>query len=169
MFYLNLHVCHLHLLVMVHKCFVTSLDLLVMGSQCMDDNPSSSIGYDSPLGPWLQDDLDIQLDEPVAGLPPSIAQRGPSQQFPPARQSSTGAALHGAQPGMPAVPGPRPPPGPPGAGLTARPGVAPPRPPPGPPPPGHPAAPPVMAPPPMPSQWPRPQFVHTGAGMLLPS
>ena len=135
-----------------HKLFVT--------------NPSSSI--DSPLGPCLQDDLDIQLDEPVAGLPPSIAQRPPSQQFPLARQSSAGSAHHAAQPGMQSVPGPRPPPGPPGAGLTPRPGVAPPRPPPGPPPPGHPAAaPPVMAPPPMPSQWPRPQFVHTGAGMLL--
>ena len=30
---------------MVHKCFVTTLDLLVMGSQCMEDNPSSSIDY----------------------------------------------------------------------------------------------------------------------------
>ena len=125
-------------------------------------------GIKSPLASCLQDDLDIQLDEPVAGLHPSIAQRPPSPQFPPARQGSTGSAHLGAQPGMPSVPGPRPPPGPPGAGLTPRPGVAPPRPPPGPPPPGHPAAaPPVMAPPPMPSQWPRPQFVHTGAGMLL--
>lgn len=115
-----------------------------------------------------QDDLDIQLDEPVAGLPPSIAQRSTSQQFPPARQSSTGAPAQAPQPGMPAVPGPRPPPGAPGVGLTPRPGVAPPRPPPGPPPPGHPAtAPSVVAPPPMPSQWPRPQFVHTGAGMCL--
>ncbi|DBA76102.1 hypothetical protein WJX77_000791 [Trebouxia sp. C0004] len=110
------------------------------------------------------DDLDIQLDEPVAGLPLSIAQRSSSNQLHTAtRQSSSGALPQGAQP---PVPGPRPPPGapsgPPQAALNPRPGVAPPRPPPGPPPPGHPAA--VLAPPPMPGQWPRPQFVHTGAG-----
>lgn len=125
-------------------------------------------GIDCFLSTGLQDDLDIQLDEPIAGLPPSIAQRPASQQVPPARQSSAGGAPHATQPGMPAVPGPRPPPGPPGTGLNPRPGVPPPRPPPGPPPLGHPAAP-VMAPPPMPSQWPRPQFVHTGAGMLSPA
>jgi len=101
----------------------------------------------------------------VAGLPPSIAQRSSSNQLPTAsRQSSSGVLPQGAQP---PVPGPRPPPGapsgPPQAALNPRPGVAPPRPPPGPPPPGHPAA--VLAPPPMPGQWPRPQFVHTGAGM----
>ncbi len=101
----------------------------------------------------------------MAGLPPSIAQRSSSNQLPTAsRQSSSGALPQGAQP---PVPGPRPPPGaplgPPQAALNPRPGVAPPRPPPGPPPPGHPAA--VLAPPPMPGQWPRPQFVHTGAGM----
>lgn len=120
----------------------------------------------------MQDDLDIQLDEPVAGLPPSIAQRLSSNQLPAAtRQSSSGPIPQGAQSGQPGVPCPRPPPGiptgPPQPSLGPRPGVAPPRPPPGPPPPGHPAA--VMAPPPMPGQWPRPQFVHTGAGKMLPS
>lgn len=137
---------------------------------CIEGMSGSGINSvpSSPLAYGLQDDLDIQLDEPIAGLPPSIAQRPASQQFPPTRQSSSGAPPHAAQPGMPPVPGPRPPPGPPGAGLTPRPGVAPPRPPPGPPPPGHSAVP-VMAPPPMPSQWPRPQFVHTGAGSLTPA
>ena len=100
----------------------------------------------------VQDELDIQLDEPVLGPPPSIAQR--SQPNIATRQTSTGA---------PTAVGPRPSQAPPGQapGIAARPGVAPPRPPPGAPPPS------VVAPPPMPSQWPRPQFVHTATGQCL--
>ena len=100
-----------------------------------------------------KDDLDIQLDEPISGPPPSLAQR--SHPSGPTRQSSTGTAAP--------VPGSRPLPGAPSQGqlagpsVSVRPGVAPPRPPPG-------APPAVVAPPPMPSQWPRPQFVHTATG-----